>query len=69
MERTGPKYSQFRKLEYPQEILLEALFNCHNPKGVKLLTRLRLSLSHLHEHEFKQSFQDSINPLLPNVPF
>ena len=24
-----------------------SIFNCHNPKGVKLLTRLRLGLSHL----------------------
>ena len=39
------------------------VFNCHNQKGVKVLTRLRLGLSHhLHEHEFKHSFQDSLNP-------
>ena len=40
-----------------------SVFNCHNPKGVKLLTRLRLGLSHLHEHNFKPSFQDSLNPI------
>ena len=39
------------------------VFNCHNPKGVKLLTRLRLGLSHLREHKFKHSFQDSLNPI------
>ena len=38
-----------------------SIFNCHNPKGVKLLTRLRLGLSHLHNHKFKHSFQDSLN--------
>ena len=38
------------------------VFNCHNPKGVKLLTRLRLRLSDLREHKFKHSFQDSLNP-------
>ena len=27
------------------------------------MTRLRLDLSHLCEHKFKHSFQDSINPL------
>ena len=37
-------------------------FNCHNPKGIKLLSRLRLGLSHLREHKFKHSFQDSLNP-------
>ena len=38
------------------------VFNYHNPKGVKLLTRLRLDLSHLRERKFKYSFQGSINP-------
>ena len=32
------------------------VFSCHNPKGVKFLTKLRLSLSHLLEHKFKHSF-------------
>ena len=36
---------------------------CHKPKGIKLLTRLRLGLSHLREHKFKHNFQDCLNPL------
>ena len=36
---------------------------CHNSKGLKFITRLRLGLSHLREHKFKHSFQDTINPL------
>ena len=40
-----------------------SIFNCHNPKGVKLLTRLRLGLSHLRDHKSKHSFQDSLNPI------
>ena len=39
-----------------------SLFNCHNPKGIKFIARLRLGLSHLREHRFKHSFQDSLNP-------
>ena len=39
------------------------VFNCHNPKGVKLLNKLRLGLSHLRERKFKHSFQDSLNPI------
>ena len=39
-----------------------SFFNCHNPKGIKFTTRLRLRLSHLREHKFKHSFQDSLNP-------
>ena len=38
-------------------------FNCHNPKGVKLLTSLRLGLSYLHEHKFKYRFQNSLNSI------
>ena len=40
-----------------------SVFECHNPQGIKFLTRLRLGLSHLREHKFKHSFQDSLNPL------
>ena len=35
----------------------------HNPKGIKLLTKLRFGLSHFREHKFKHSFQDCLNPL------
>ena len=36
-----------------------SIYNCYNPKGIILITRLRLGLSHLREHKFKHSFQDS----------
>ena len=39
-----------------------SFFNCHNPKGIIFFTRLLLGLSHLREHKFKHSFQDSLNP-------
>ena len=39
------------------------IFHIHNPQGVKFLTRLRVSFSHLREHKFKHNFQDTINPL------
>ena len=39
------------------------VYNCHNPKGIKLLPRLRVSLSHLREHKFKPSFLDTLNPI------
>ena len=38
------------------------VYNCHNPKGIKLLTRLRVGLSYLRERKFKHSFQDTLNP-------
>ena len=40
---------------------IRPVFNCHNLKGVKF--RLRLRLSHLREHNFKHSLQDSFNPI------
>ena len=40
-----------------------SIFNILNPLGIKLLTRLRLGLGHLHEDKFKHCFQDTLNPL------
>ena len=40
-----------------------SIFGCHNSIRVKLITRLRLGLSHLREHKFKHGFQDTLNPL------
>ena len=40
-----------------------SLFSIHNPVGVKLLTRLRLQLSHLNEHKFRHGFEDTISPM------
>ena len=38
-------------------------FNCLNPIGIKLITRLRLGLSHLRDHKFKHNFLDCLNPI------
>ena len=40
-----------------------SIFNIHNPYGIKLLTRLRLGLSHLRDHKFRHCFQDTLSPL------
>ena len=40
-----------------------SVFECHNLQGIKFLRRLRLGLSHLREHKFKHSFQNSLSPL------
>ena len=50
----------FEKFMHPSG---SSVSRCHNPKGVKLLTRLRLSLSHLREHKFKHGFPDPLNPI------
>ena len=40
-----------------------SILNCHSPKGIKLITRLGLDLSHLREHKFRHNFQDTLNPV------
>ena len=40
-----------------------SVFEINNPYGLKLLTRLRLVLSHLRYHKFRYNFQDCINPI------
>ena len=39
------------------------VYNIKNYFGLKLLTRLRLGLSHWNEHIFNHNFQNCINPL------
>ena len=38
-----------------------SFFNCPDPEGVKLITRLRLGLSHLRNRKFKH--KDCLNPI------
>ena len=40
-----------------------SLFSIHLPVGVKLLVRLRLGFTYLHEHKFRHSFHDTLNSL------
>ena len=40
-----------------------SVFDINNFYGPKLLTRLRLGLSHLRYHKFRHNFQDFINPI------
>ena len=62
--RNAKSYSTFKKLllkigrPCPNHI-----YKIHDPLGLKLLTRLRLSLSHLNEHRFNHNFDSCINHL------
>ena len=40
-----------------------SVFDIRKPLGIKLLTRLRLGLSHLREHKFRHCFQYTLNPV------
>ena len=51
------------------------VYNIHNANSLKLLTRLRLGLSCLNEHEFNHNFKACVNPLcacslkVESIPF
>ena len=64
--RSAASLSVFKKnlLKFirPSPNVFLSVFNYHNCKGIKYLTRLRLCLNHLREHKFKHNFQDTLNP-------
>ena len=39
------------------------IFDICDNEGIKLLTRLRLGLSHLHKHKFEHGFRDTVSPM------
>ena len=39
------------------------VYKTHDSLGLKLLTKLRLGLSHLDEHRFNHNFDSCVNPL------
>ena len=39
------------------------IFNINEPFGIKMLATQRLGFRHLHEHKFRHSFKDTLNPL------
>ena len=51
-----PRRDHFRQIAFERRNIL-IYWNC------KLVTRLRLGLSHLREHKFEHSFQGTLNPL------
>ena len=40
-----------------------SIFDICDNEGIKLLTRLRLGLSHLNKHKFNHGFLDTVNPM------
>ena len=40
-----------------------SIFDIFDNEGIKLLTRLRLGLSHLNKHKFNHGFLDTVNPM------
>ena len=64
--KVSPSINIFKKryLEF-YHVNANSIFKVHNPLGIKLLTRLRVGLSHLREHKHKHHFHDTHNPCCP----
>ena len=62
--RNSTSISMFKKglLAFirPQQCYIYKIFD---PTGLKMLTRLRVNLSHLRAHKFHHNFLDTLNPL------
>ena len=65
-----PALKSIKTLSLFKKALLEFIrpsaahvFDVIDHSGLKLLTRLRLKLSHLNEHKFQHNFHDTLNPL------
>ena len=43
--------------------LSNPIYNIHDPLGIRLLTKLRLGISHLNKHRFNHNFDNCINTL------
>ena len=41
------------------------VYHIQHPKGLSILTQLRVGLSKLNFHKFKHNFRDTLNPLCP----
>lgn len=41
------------------------VYSIHDPKGLAILTQLRVGLSKLNLHKFRHNFRDTLNPLCP----
>ena len=62
--RSSGSYNIFRKslLNFIRPSASK-VYNINDTISIELITRLRLGFSHLREHKFKHSFQDTLNPL------
>ena len=70
--KLSPEIRAIKSLNSFRNILLKTIkpipnsvFDACDPHGLKLLTRLRVGLSHLREHKFKHGFNDTIDPFCP----
>ena len=64
--RLSPSLSIFKtKLSKLNRPAPKLMYGIHDPKGVAILTQLRVGLSKLNFHKFRLNFRDTVNPLSP----
>ena len=62
--RQSDSYVQFRNSVLKSiRPIGNSIFDICDNEGIKLLTRLRLGLSHLNKHKFNHGFLDTVNPM------
>ena len=64
--RLPPSLSVFKtKLSKLIRPTPKLVYGIHDPKGLAILTQLRLGLSKLNFHKFRHNFRDTVSPLCP----
>ena len=70
--KLNPEITLIKSLNNFRHTLLKSIkpipnniFGACDPHGLKLLTRLRVGLSHLRDHKFKHGFNDILDPFCP----
>ena len=64
--RLSPSLSIFKtKLSKLIRPTPKLVYGIHDPKGLAILTQLRVGLSKLNFHKFRHNFRDTVNPLCP----
>ena len=72
-ERLDPEIRQSSSVNIFKQKLLSIIrpppkpvYNIYDPKGLSILTQLRVGLSKLNFHKFRHNFEDTLNPLCPS---
>ena len=61
--RNAGSYNAFKNILKYLRPSPNSAYGCYNSKGINFVTQPCQGLSHLGEHKFKHSFQDTLNPL------
>ena len=65
--RLFPRFPCFPRFQPGPQIWppSKPVYGIHDPKGLAILTQLRVGLSKLNFHKFRHNFRDTIDPMCP----